>query len=70
MLADSAHIQETDAAYQTKKNLRVGLPEVKPAYTMEDAENVMNTSGFDDDGGLDYEPEDVPSKLFGPLAGS
>ena len=41
MLADSAHIQETDAAYQTKKNLRIGLPEVKPAYTMEDAANVM-----------------------------
>lgn len=41
MLADSAHIQETDAAYQTKKNLRVGLPEVQPAYTAEDAANVM-----------------------------
>jgi metallo-beta-lactamase family protein len=37
MLADSAHIQETDAAYQTKKNQRTGLPEVKPAYTEEDA---------------------------------
>lgn len=41
MLADSAHIQETDAAYQTKKNLRTGLPEVKPAFTSEDAANVM-----------------------------
>ena len=41
MLADSAHIQETDAAYQTKKNQRTGLPEVKPAYTEEDAANVM-----------------------------
>ncbi len=41
MLADSAHIQETDAAYQTKKNLRIGLPEVKPSYTAEDAANVM-----------------------------
>ncbi len=41
MLADSAHIQETDAAYQTKKNLRVGLPEVKPLYTADDAEQVM-----------------------------
>ena len=41
MLADSAHIQETDAAYQTKKNLRVGLPEVLPAYTADDAANVM-----------------------------
>ena len=41
MLADSAHIQETDAAYQTKKNQRTGLPEVKPVYTAEDAANVM-----------------------------
>ena len=41
MLADSAHIQETDAAYQTKKNQRVGLPEVLPSYTVEDAANVM-----------------------------
>ena len=41
MLADSAHIQETDAQYQTKKNLRTGLPEVKPLYTSEDAANVM-----------------------------
>ncbi len=41
MLADSAHIQETDAAYQTKKNQRLGLPEVQPAYTAEDAANVM-----------------------------
>ena len=41
MLADSAQIQETDAAYQTKKNMRAGLPEVLPAYTAEDAANVM-----------------------------
>jgi metallo-beta-lactamase family protein len=41
MLADSAHIQETDAATQTKKNLRTGGPVVTPLYTVEDAENVM-----------------------------
>ena len=41
MLADSAQIQETDAAYQTKKNLRVGKPAVEPLYTREDAANVM-----------------------------
>lgn len=41
MLADSAHIQETDAAYQTKKNQRIGLPEVQPSYTAEDAANVV-----------------------------
>ena len=41
MLADSAHIQETDAASETKKNLRTGGPEVVPLYTSEDAANVM-----------------------------
>lgn len=41
MLADSAHIQETDAAYETKKNLRAGREEVQPLYTAEDAANVM-----------------------------
>ncbi|MBR6165673.1 MAG: MBL fold metallo-hydrolase [Clostridia bacterium] len=41
MLADSAHIQETDAAYQTKKNLRTGGKEVLPLYTKEDAARTM-----------------------------
>ena len=41
MLADSAQIQESDAQYQTKKNLRAGLAAVEPLYTMEDAANVM-----------------------------
>ena len=41
MLADSAHIQETDALYETKKNLRHGGAEVEPLYTAEDAAAVM-----------------------------
>lgn len=41
MLADSAHIQETDAASETKKNLRKGGPEVQPLYTKEDVELTM-----------------------------
>ena len=41
MLADSAHIQETDAAYETKKNLRTGGPEVKPLYTVDDVAETM-----------------------------
>ena len=41
MLADSAHIQETDAAYETKKNLRTGKEAVLPLYTVEDAANIM-----------------------------
>ena len=41
MLADSAHIQETDAASETKKNLRTGGPEVIPLYTAEDAAKTM-----------------------------
>ena len=42
MLADSAHIQETDAANETKKNLRVGKEEVLPLYTSEDVAETMN----------------------------
>ena len=41
MLADSAQIQEADAASETKKNLRSGKKEVLPLYTTEDASNTM-----------------------------
>ena len=41
MLADSAHIQETDAAYETKKNQRTGKGEVLPLYTADDVANTM-----------------------------
>lgn len=37
MLRDSAHIQEADAEYATKKNSRRGEPPMKPLYTTEDA---------------------------------
>ena len=43
MLADSAQIQETDAAYETRKNQRTGKKEVLPLYTAEDAANTMKT---------------------------
>jgi metallo-beta-lactamase family protein len=38
MLLDSAHIQEMDAEWQTRKNRRQLKSEVLPLYTMEDAE--------------------------------
>ena len=41
MLADSAHIQETDAANETKKNLRTGKEAVQPLYTSEDVSATM-----------------------------
>ncbi len=41
MLADSAQIQETDAAYETKKNLRAGKEAVEPLYTEEDVSDTM-----------------------------
>ena len=41
MLADSAHIQETDAASETKKNARHSGETVEPLYTMEDAAATM-----------------------------
>ncbi len=37
MLKDSAHIQEADAQYATKKNARRGEPAVEPLYTIADA---------------------------------
>ena len=37
MLADSAHIQESDAEYQNRKNQRAGRPLVEPLYTTADA---------------------------------
>ena len=42
MLADSAHIQETDAAYETKKNLRHSGTIVEPLYTAEDVAETMD----------------------------
>jgi len=41
MLLDSASIQESDARYQSKKNLRVGKKPVDPLYTKEDAEEAL-----------------------------
>ena len=37
MLQDSAHIQESDAEWKTRKNQRKGLPPVEPLYTQSDA---------------------------------
>ena len=41
MLADSAHIQDTDASNETKKNLRHSGEVVEPLYTMDDAAATM-----------------------------
>lgn len=41
MLADSAHIQETDAAYKNRKAKRAGKPEVEPLYTLADAQGAL-----------------------------
>ncbi|MBI5582577.1 MAG: MBL fold metallo-hydrolase [Deltaproteobacteria bacterium] len=38
MLRDSAHIQEMDAEWQSRKNIRSGQKPVEPLYTLEDAE--------------------------------
>ena len=37
MMLDSAHIQESDAEWKTRKNERKGLPPVEPVYTQEHA---------------------------------
>ncbi|MGO9611328.1 MAG: MBL fold metallo-hydrolase RNA specificity domain-containing protein [Verrucomicrobiia bacterium] len=41
MLMDSAHIQEQDAAFLTKKNAKKGLPPVEPLYTTADTTAVL-----------------------------
>ena len=41
MLKDSAHIQEMEAEWRNRKARRNGQPEFVPAYTMEDALNVI-----------------------------
>ncbi|MBR5471055.1 MAG: MBL fold metallo-hydrolase [Oscillibacter sp.] len=40
MLADSAHIQESDAEWKNRKAERSGAPKVEPLYTLEDAARV------------------------------
>lgn len=41
MLLDSGHIQEQDAEWQTRKNLRAGKPAVEPLYTVRDAQAAL-----------------------------
>ncbi|MBN1439136.1 MAG: MBL fold metallo-hydrolase [Anaerolineales bacterium] len=41
VLLDSAHIQESDAAYVNKRHAKRGKPPVEPIYTTPDAEAVM-----------------------------
>lgn len=37
MLRDSAHIQETEAGWRSRKSLRAGTQAIEPVYTMQDA---------------------------------
>ncbi len=41
MLRDSAHIQERDAEFVTKRHRRKGLPPVSPVYTIKDVESTL-----------------------------
>ena len=41
MLRDSAHIQESDAAWENQKGRRAGREPVEPLYTLQDAEDAL-----------------------------
>ena len=41
MLRDAAHIQESDAEWQNRKNQRAGIPPVEPLYDLTDAEDAL-----------------------------
>jgi metallo-beta-lactamase family protein len=41
MLSDAAHIQESDAEWDTKKAIRAGKPPVLPLYTVDDVKAVL-----------------------------
>ena len=57
MLIDSAHVQEMDAEWQTRKNKRQGKDETIPLYTIEDAERSLQyLSPVERDRIIDIEP--------------
>ena len=41
MLRDAAHIQESDAEWQNRKNQRAGIPPIEPLYNLTDAEDAL-----------------------------
>ena len=43
MLLDSAHIQEQDAEWESRKAQRAGKPKVEPLYTVEDAKKALES---------------------------
>ena len=57
MLLDSAHIQEFEAQWRSKKGRRKGMPDVEPVYTMEDASGVLQNFV-----GVDYGQTIVPAE--------
>lgn len=50
MLPDSAHIQQQEAEWQSRKNQRAGKPPVTPLYTLQDAQEALKLFR-----GADYE---------------
>lgn len=48
MLRDSAHIQESDAAWENQKGKRAGREPVEPLYTLQDAEGALSMLEYHD----------------------
>ena len=72
MLLDSAHIQERDAAWETRKRLRSGKGPVQPLYNIaEAAESLSHIQGVDCDVMLEVAPNiEVRFRDAGHILGS
>ncbi len=72
MLPDSAHIQQQEAEWQSRKNQRAGKPPVDPLYTLQDAQDTLKlVRGISYDETIQFFPDiQVRLRDMGHLLGS